>query len=105
MATCRKCSAPVLDPDVGRPRDYCSTACRRLVEFEIRRLTRQLEALEAERLHLEQPGIAKAGLHDTYGRTHKKQLADVQHSIKTVESRLHALLNDGSDGREEERTA
>src|SRR5262249_10487676 len=105
MKACLKCSAPIQDPPTGRPRDYCSTACRRLSEFEIRRLTRQLETLEAERIYLEQPSIARSALRDMAGRTHKQQLADVRHSIETVESRLRTLLEDGSDGREEKGAA
>jgi hypothetical protein len=27
------------DPPTGRPPDYCSQACRRLAEFEVRRIT------------------------------------------------------------------
>lgn len=46
-AVCRKCSAPVERGDgPGRPRVYCSVACRRSAEREIRRLDRQIEAAE-----------------------------------------------------------
>ena len=31
----------------GRPRNYCSKACRRAAEFEIRRVERQIGELEA----------------------------------------------------------
>jgi len=46
-AVCRKCSAPVARGDgPGRPRSYCSVACRRSAERELRRLDRQIEAVE-----------------------------------------------------------
>jgi hypothetical protein len=102
---CLKCGAPIQGPATGRPKAYCGQVCRRLAEFEIRRLTRQLETLEAERLYLEQTGVARAGLRDAVGRTHKQQVADVKHSIEAIESRLRALLSDGSAGGEEKGEA
>jgi hypothetical protein len=100
MKNCPKCGVELQNPPTGRPKTYCGQVCRRLVEFEIRRLTRNLEALDAQRIHLEQPGVAAARMRDVYGRSHEKQLADVQHSIETIENRLRVLLGGESDGRE-----
>ncbi len=36
-------------PATGRPSLYCSVACRRVAEAELRRLDRRLASLEAER--------------------------------------------------------
>jgi hypothetical protein len=91
---CRKCGAPLVVPPTGRPPDYCGQACRRISEFEIRRLVRQLDTLDEQQTHLTQPGIAASSLRDTYGRTHAQQLADVQGSIVALEKRLRALIGD-----------
>jgi hypothetical protein len=43
---CRICSRDLQRPRTGRPPAYCSVACRRSGEFEIRRLQRRLSTLE-----------------------------------------------------------
>jgi hypothetical protein len=46
---CLTCRAPLerpARPAAGRPPRYCSTACRRAAEYELRRLQRFLERLE-----------------------------------------------------------
>ena len=46
---CLKCRKP-LESHGRRPAaDYCSTGCRRAAEFELRRIQRHLERLEAQR--------------------------------------------------------
>lgn len=47
-AYCRQCGSD-LDQRMapGRPRTYCSSRCKRLTEYEVRRLQRRLEALES----------------------------------------------------------
>jgi hypothetical protein len=43
---CRKCGADLpARPRRGRPAAYCSEPCRRLAEYEIRRIDRRLELL------------------------------------------------------------
>lgn len=44
---CKSCGAPLAVSSGGRPADYCSTACRRMAEFAIRRVSKRLENLEA----------------------------------------------------------
>ena len=48
--TCRKCGREVPQPagDRGRPRSYCSTGCRRAMEYELRRLQKALEGVEEQ---------------------------------------------------------
>ncbi len=48
--TCRKCGREVAQSngDRGRPRSYCSTGCRRAMEYELRRLQKGLEAIEEQ---------------------------------------------------------
>ena len=43
---CKNCNQPIKQPAKGRRRRYCSTACRRAIEFAIRRLDRHLHRLE-----------------------------------------------------------
>lgn len=45
---CAKCGRPVVSSGVGRPRAYCSEGCRRAAEYELRRVERALEKVEAE---------------------------------------------------------
>ncbi len=46
---CRKCGGPVTaKAGPGRPRSYCSTGCRRAVEYELRRLQKALEDIEEQ---------------------------------------------------------
>jgi hypothetical protein len=38
----------VVSSGVGRPRAYCSEGCRRAAEYELRRVERAIEKVEAE---------------------------------------------------------
>jgi hypothetical protein len=57
---CRKCSRPFTRlKSVGAPAKYCSVGCRRAAEYEVRRLQRALENLEASlRADRLAPGLA-----------------------------------------------
>lgn len=46
MEKCKSCDTPFEANSTGRPALCCSTACRRLAEFEVRRIDRRLEVLE-----------------------------------------------------------
>lgn len=46
---CAKCRAALKKPPTGRPPRWCSTACRRSAENEIRRLTSQISTHESRR--------------------------------------------------------
>jgi hypothetical protein len=100
MNNCKKCGAPLQIPPTGRRPEYCGQGCRRLSEFEIRRLSRELDRLETQRINLAQPGIRSSRLRDIYGRSSEKQLTDTVHSIETVESRLRVLLGAESEEKE-----
>jgi len=97
---CRKCSTPIeQSAGKGRPAAYCGIACRRLAEFEVRRLTRLLEGLEEKRIHLEQPSVLAHPIKDLYGRTATEELDDLLKSMARVENRLRALLGAESEER------
>jgi hypothetical protein len=75
---CVKCERPLKPTGVGRPPSYCSTGCRRAAEYELRRIQRHLERLEAQR---ESRFFAK----------------DTERAIAALEVRLRTLLED-ADG-------
>jgi hypothetical protein len=43
---CAKCGGELVQQETGRPSRYCSKACRRAAEYELRRIQRRLEDLE-----------------------------------------------------------
>lgn len=95
---CLKCPAPVPQAGRGRPRDYCSTGCKRAAEFEVRRITRRLERLEDDRseLRLNLDGGGKAA--EKYSGPYQtaafsRQLAAVEREIAATEDRLRTLLS------------
>jgi hypothetical protein len=81
-AGCLICKEPLEQPTTGRPRVYCSTACRRAAELEIRRCNRRLERLEESASNLRLWGTAT------------KQLPRVEAEIERAQARLLALLAD-----------
>jgi hypothetical protein len=78
---CLKCGGELQPPDVGRPPSYCSPACRRAAEFELRRLQRRIERHEdyASNLRLQ-------------GGGERRQLQRVQQELDRAEERLRELL-------------
>jgi hypothetical protein len=74
---CVKCERPLKPTGGGRPPTYCSTGCRRAAEYELRRIQRHLERLEAQR---ESPLFAEGA----------------EHAIGELEARLRILLDDGA---------
>jgi len=57
---CVKCRAALVPAARGRKPRYCSVACRRLAELEIRRRSQTLDKLESERSSIESapgPGL------------------------------------------------
>ena len=74
---CLKCRTPLTPTATGRPPSYCSTGCRRAAEYELRRIQRHLERLEAQR---QSPFFVK----------------DTERAIAALEARLRTLLEDGN---------
>lgn len=82
--SCRKCGRLVeRAAGPGRPRDYCSTGCRRAREYELRRLQVGLEQVEEQ---LRWCRINRRG---------PSQLAKFDDERKRLEERLRELLDDG----------
>lgn len=92
LAACAKCGAPLDKPSgAGRPRIYCSTACRRLAELAIRRLNRRLEHLEEIMSH------ARISLGGAYAESECERhgrLQRVSAEIELTKTRLRALLSE-----------
>ena len=99
---CVKCGRAVEQPPTGRPRSYCSTACRRTAEFEIRRLVRRIERLDTDLEHLR--GVRDDGIPDVYGHSPKKRRSLMAEGIKEAEARLRALLDTGEIEMEETKS-
>lgn len=89
MGNCIKCKQPIKESkDTGRKRIYCSVACRRSAELEIRRINDRITGLEriAESYRL------KTYVLDIYGKEE-----NVLAELDRQESRLKELLA-GMDG-------
>jgi len=76
-------------PAVGRPAKYCSTACRRSAELEVRRVNDRLADLEAReshiRLHGEMSCYAK-------GQGAKRSVELIGQEVALQRARLLTLL-------------
>lgn len=91
---CLKCSSP-LEPraGAGRPAIYCGEPCRRLAEYEIRRLDRRMAGYEQELRGLRYDGP------DDFDDTERlKRMRALRRWIAADEARLRLLLG-GSGGR------
>lgn len=96
---CLKCGAVVDQAQRGRPRSFCSTACRRLAEFELRRVARRIERLETNLESLR--GVRDDGIPDGYGHSPQKRWELLVLGIKEAEKRLRDLLDTGEITTEE----
>ena len=84
---CVKCGNPIQSVAAeGRPKKYCSVACRRSAEHEIRRTNALLGKLE------ERASNARLG----YGAPSDGQIARLEAEIARQENRLRGLLDDES---------
>ncbi|MCB1995336.1 MAG: hypothetical protein H6933_04805 [Burkholderiaceae bacterium] len=89
---CIKCGTPLAEhTGPGRPPTYCSTVCRRLVEYEIRRLDRRLGDYEFQ-LREEQADRNEADYFvDNLGRNRTQRINDLKKWIKADSARLREL--------------
>ena len=86
---CVKCSGPVPQATTGRPRRYCSVACRRAIEFELRRIERRLERLEDEAASLDRDAMS---VPKGWGAKYHNKATVARKQIAEMEARLRALL-------------
>ena len=96
---CVECGRAVEHLPTGRPRSFCSTACRRLAEFELRRVARRIERLETNLESLR--GVRDDGIPDGYGHSPQKRRELLVLGIKEAEKRLRDLLDAGEITTEE----
>jgi hypothetical protein len=101
---CAKCGAP-LDPPSGpgRPAAYCSDLCKRLTEYEVRRLDRRLSKYELELREQKARGVQ---FDDEEEHERQRRLRALRAWIRTDEARLRELLSAaGADrGNQKEST-
>ena len=91
---CVKCGNVLPPPSaVGRPAKYCSTACRRLAEYEVSRLQSRLSRLEDELLREKRNN---SGLQDWCGRDAAARMVDLRADIEDTEARLRELIVAGA---------
>jgi hypothetical protein len=85
---CVKCGGPIAEAaTTGRPKKYCSPACRRSAEHEIRRVNVLLGKLE------EKVSNARLG----YGYSGPGSVDKLEGEIARHEARLRALLGGTED--------
>lgn len=90
--TCLKCRAPLpVRSGTGRPAVYCGETCRRLAEYEIRRLDRRLGRYEDElREELADRNPADHWI-DNLGRSRPQRINDLKKWIAADEQRLREI--------------
>lgn len=82
-AMCLKCGGQIAESaTAGRPKRYCSVACRRAAEHEVRRLNALLAKLE------ERVSNARLG----FGFSSPGSVENLEGEIARQEARLRALL-------------
>jgi hypothetical protein len=88
---CLKCNTALIDPPTGRPRSYCSVACKRAAGYELTRINRRLSRLEDLAL--------KVRLADWLEpRERRRQLKQIDAEIEQAELRLRLLLAGQQEG-------
>lgn len=85
---CLTCERAIEFSGKGRPPTYCSKFCRRVAEYEIRRIQRRLIKLEAISEDLKT-------VPNTWNAIYN--LPRIEKQIESAESRLRYLLGDKND--------
>lgn len=96
---CRKCGAALAERESrGRPATFCSTACRRASEFELRRANVAIDAVEKRASqHREQLAVQPdMGLYCCgRGSALQRHLDWLEAEATRLELRMRQLLDDG----------
>jgi hypothetical protein len=99
VLTCARCGVEIEPAAHGRPPRYCSEACKRLTEFEIRRLDRHLAGYRFQlREELADRTPADRAFVDSLNRTRAQRIRDLRRWIAEDEARLRELVGSSSGG-------
>jgi sugar-specific transcriptional regulator TrmB len=99
-AVCPIDATPLATPQTGRPPTFCSVACRRVAESELRRITTRLGRLEEDRDRLEMR-IATADPHyPAVVKAHRQELTATDAAIAKAVERQRLLFERLSDNTE-----
>ena len=90
MSDCVKCGTRLAPSGRGRPPSYCSVACRRSAENELRRVTNHLIATETDVRKLDALIAARYVAAGPEAERERDHLRDVE--IPRLEERLRVLL-------------
>jgi hypothetical protein len=94
--TCLKCGAELeRAAGPGRPPSYCGATCKRLVEYEIRRLDRRLADYEFQLREEQADRNDPAAWIDNLGRTRTQRINDLRKWVAADEARLRELIGGG----------
>ena len=85
---CLICKKPIEQKTTGRPKEYCSTGCRRMAEREILRIEKRISDLEKRLMTLR---TVKAGTRLASG-TVEDEIKLVDDELQNQNDRFKALL-------------
>ena len=95
--TCAKCGSAIeRTPGPGRPPSYCSDLCKRLVEYEVRRIDRRLSGYEIELRGLKYDG---PDWDEEAEGERQKRMRALRRWIQGDEVRLRELLGAGRNNQ------
>lgn len=96
--TCVKCGKPLPERSgPGRPQVFCGKACRRVAEYELRRLQKALQGVEESlRHHRESLALSDGYGFTCCGRKKAEHVVIIDVERGGLEDRLRCLL-DGDD--------
>jgi len=93
--TCAKCGGPIeRTPGPGRAPTYCGDLCKRLIEYELRRLDRRLATYELEQREIK---VNAEDWPDENDR--QKRLRALRRWIRQDEDRLRELIGAGRNNQ------
>jgi hypothetical protein len=87
VTTCRVCGTGIEATGKGRPAVYCGTGCRRMAEYDVRRINNTITELEREARSLRNPATLKLP-------TDEAHAAFLAAEIAAARGRLRELLAD-----------
>ena len=101
MTTCPIDARPLIRPATGRPPTFCSVACRRVAEAELRRIDRRLAGLEVDLDALDLSIATEA--YAPLLKTDRKRRAALVAAITTATDRQRLLYARTEEGDTDDR--